>query len=341
MSENNRNKEEGRRKVSLPAIILTLILLVGGGGGGFLAAKSQLAKPVQPQEEVTENWEIMTNDSAWDGTLSYEGSKWKLNRKLTTILFMGIDAKEGMEFDEVAGSNGRADTILLFVLNNEENTMQILQISRETMVEVDVYNRDREFLYSGPMQITLQYSFGDSHARSCWLMKNKVSELLYNLPMNGYASMTIDGMVKIAEAMGGVTVTFDQDYTDINEAYVKGTTVTMNGEEVERFVRYRDTNVSGSNNTRMDRNAWLVQQLFAQLRTMSGTRIMELFEAAGDDITTDLDGETIVKISRYTLTGDIATLPGEVIEGKYHDEFYVDEEAMKELVIKTFYVKAD
>ena len=72
------------------------------------------------------------------------------------------------------------------------------------------------------------------------LMKNKVSELLFGAKINNYCSINVNGMVAVVEEMGGISITFEDDYSYINPAYTIGATVTMDGAAVNTFVRYRD-----------------------------------------------------------------------------------------------------
>ena len=62
-----------------------------------------------------------------------------------------------------------------------------------------------------------------------------------------------------------------------------------------------------------------------------------VLDALDDHITTDLSAEDLKNLSEYELT-DTETLPGEVAEGERHDEFYVDEDALEQLIVELFYL---
>ena len=68
--------------------------------------------------------------------------------------------------------------------------------------------------------------------------------------------------------------------------------------------------------------------------------IESLMDAADEYIESDLSGETIKLISGSQMGDETIDLPGEYTTG-VHDEYHVDEEALKELVINTFYVPAE
>lgn len=275
-------------------------------------------------------------DENWDSIVFYNNKEYRLRDDITTILFMGIDSEVDVEVNEIAGGGGRADTIMLFVIDETNNKMDILEISRDSMVDVDVYNFERDLLYTGNMQICMQYSFSDSSKRSCMLMKNKVSELLFGAKINNYCSITVNGMVAVVEEMGGISITFEDDYSYINPAYTIGATVTMDGAAVNTFVRYRDTDTTGSNNERMDRQAWFLKELFTQMSGKGTSNLVSIYDATDEYMCTDLTVDQIKELTTVDL-GSISKAPGESVAGEYHDEYYVDDEALKEVLINLLY----
>lgn len=330
--------------------IIVAVVIVLAALGGFLAAKLVSKKDAIPGEKTntdpassnssgTSDQEKMTNDDVWDGSVKIDGVKYVRNRDLTSILFLGIDYGGDQSLEEVAGTGGRSDTIMLLILDNESETTKLLAISRDTMTEVDVYKPNGDYAYSGVMHLTLQYSFGDSPRRSCYLTKKTVSELLFDTQIDGTFAMTLEGLRIIVDGMGGLTLTIPEDYTMIDSRYTKGATVTMNGEEAERFVRYRDSSVTGSNEERVNHQMWLITEVLKTLRGKIGlSRVEQLLELAEDYITSDLDADTLKKLMSYPMEETTYTLPGEVTEGAAHDEFYVDRLALRDLILELFYV---
>ena len=86
----------------------------------------------------------------------------------------------------------------------------------------------------------------------------------------------MDGIADITNLMGGVTLTVPEDYTDIDPAFKAGETIVLAGEQAEKYVRYRDVNVSGSNTQRMERQAQFMEAL---ARQMQGNDTGELTQA--------------------------------------------------------------
>jgi anionic cell wall polymer biosynthesis LytR-Cps2A-Psr (LCP) family protein len=70
--------------------------------------------------------------------------------------------------------------------------------------------------------------------------------------------------------------------------------------------------------------------------------IQELLNILQDYLVTDLNTKEIMKLATWATQWDISdleftSLPGECVEGDLHDEFWVDEEAKRQLMRERFY----
>ena len=99
---------------------------------------------------------------------------------------MGVDKKEKADLGNNPGENGQSDSLNLLVLNKEEKTAQIIQISRDSMVGIDIYDVTGNRLMTENGQIALQYAYGDGAEESCRLTSEKVSELMYGVNVDSY-----------------------------------------------------------------------------------------------------------------------------------------------------------
>lgn len=289
--------------------------------------------------DISDDPGLDVDDTDWTGTVMYNGEEYRRRTDVKTVLFLGVDNTRTAEFGEgIVGNNGRADAIMLFLADTKTGRTELLTVSRDTITEVDVYDGLGDLQFSRPMQINLQYTFGNSPMRSCFLTQRTVSELLYDARIDGYFSLTMDGIPVIVEEIGGITLTMPEDYTKIDSRYTKGATVTMNGEEAERFVRYRDLNEFGSNEDRNARQSWFVTEMFRQMKAMGDldSTVERVLDVADDYIETNVDAETLKLLAGSTMDGSYK-VPGEVRQGQFHNEFYVDEDGLRELVIKLFY----
>lgn len=315
-----------RRAVFLLALLMALSLAAGCTPRAPTRRADADARETEPQ-------------TGWSREITVDGAVRRYNSRLRTILFLGVDTRDGtQERRSGIGTGGRSDTILLLLLDPEQRTVQPITLSRDTMTSVDVYDRDRRFLFSGTMQLTMQYSFGDNPTRSCLLVKRKVSELLYGLPIHAYCTLTLDGIAAASALLGGVTLTLEDDWTDIDPAYTAGSTVTLDSAALETFLRYRDTGVSGSNDVRMKRQGWFIRQLFSQLSNLGGNELEVLLKQLDPYLKTDLDGDMLKQLTEFRISDSVLNIPGQTIPGRAHDEYYLDEDAVKQLLLELYYV---
>lgn len=269
--------------------------------------------------------------------ISWRGKEYVYNTDIRNILFLGIDKHEEMQAQEYAGRGGQADCIILLSLNTKDKTATMLNISRESMTDIDIYDMSGKFVETQEAQLALQYAYGDGEKRSCWLMKKAVANLLKDIPIHGYMALNIDGISVINDVLGGVEITVLEDYTFIDEAFTQGATLTLTGSQAEKYVRYRDINVTGSNEGRMERQNQFLKamvQIMKEKNQEDSDFIDTLFSVGKPYMATDLTAEQMEKYASYTLNDAYIKIPGETQAGENHDEFIVDEEEMVDVLVK-------
>ena len=231
---------------------------------------------------------------------------------------------------------------MVISMDKSNETARVLQVSRDTMTDVDLFDVSGKYYTTVQAQIATQYAYGNGVQSSCFATKKTVSELLYDLPIDGYLSLNLSAISILNDAVGGVTVTVPEDYTDIDPAFTAGTTLTLNGEQAEKYVRKRDITVLGSNNGRMQRQMQYIPALIQSIRKKvgSGGDYYKMLEPILEPyMATDLSADQINQLGRYEfLEDETEYLQGEMKQGE-HDEFYVDEENLQEILIKMFYIE--
>lgn len=326
---------KSHKSIFLAAAVVLLAVLIGTGAAllsGGETRRNVDSTTGAPTPFTTEP------DADWESTIVRDGVTYRLNPALQTILFLGAD-DGGTAVPGVAPGEGRrADTILLLLLDNQKQEIRLLAISRDTIVDVDVYAANGDYAYTVPTHINMQYFYGDSPTRSCYLMKRTVSRLLFGMRVDGSLALNAKGIITIVDQLGGLTVTMPDDYTEVDPRYQEGAKLTLTGKETEHLLRYRDTSTRGSNEDRVERQVHLIKALVNKLQASTGLkRLEELLESAGSDVCSDLDAETLKKLVTYHLDPDTLTLPGTVVAGDAHDEFHVDNAALQELLIELYY----
>lgn len=327
-------KGKHKKKLSGKAVTCVALSVVIGVGAGWMTWKY-----MDQSREVsgTETEQVQTTGD----NVIYEGKTYEYNKNLTNILFMGIDKEAQVLTEDIPGTAGQADCIMILSLDQSDKTCRVLQISRDSMTGIDIYDSSGNYYTSIDAQLATQYAYGTGGENSCWAMKKTVKELLYNLPIDGYFSMSIEGIGTFNDALGGVTLTVPQDYTEIDSAFTQGAELTLTGAQAEKYVRSRDTNIEGSNNGRMERQVQFVSALFSQWKEMqqAGQISYEsLYQTMEPYLVTDLSADQIRAMVSYTyLPDETEYVPGEVVPGEKNEEFHVDDDALQKLVLKLFY----
>ena len=269
------------------------------------------------------------------GALTLEGTTYVPDTAKTNLLFLGIDQELTPTESDVAGTAGRSDVILLFSLDSAANNTRVLQISRDTIVPVKVYDANDRYLYLSQMQITMQHAYASSARRANWLSEEAVRDLLgRDITINYTVSLSMEGIAAVVDAMGGVPYTVPADYTDLDPIFTEGTTLTLTGEQAVALVRSRNTTVSGSNNDRMARQQSFISMVLRQAKTLEHDTLLDLVQnTAAPYLESDLDVDTFVQMVNSQLDENFVTLAGknQVMDG--HDAYYPDKtEAQKQIV---------
>lgn len=280
-------------------------------------------------------------------TILYGGKKYCYNDHLSNYLFMGIDTREAVKDCETQRDAGQADAIFLVSLDRVKKTLQVLLIPRDTMTQIETFNPGGKSLGMTEDHINIQYAFGDGKEKSCELMKTAVSNLLYQIPIEGYCSLNMDGIPPITGLVGGVELTVpDDSLAEINPEFREGAQVTLTAENTEQFLRYRDTEKTQSALVRMNRQKAFLQAYMEKVQKIASRDpgiVTELYEGVQDYMVTGMGNDLFAKL--LEASGEhrpqTETIPGEGVQGKGFDEYHVNEDELYDLIIRMFYKEVE
>ncbi|MBQ5746651.1 MAG: LCP family protein, partial [Clostridia bacterium] len=145
---------------------------------------------------------------------------------VTTFLCVGFD---------VVGNN--TDSIILLSLNDEEKSLKILQIPRDTYFSKDTTNGKINQLYSRYYQRTRD------HKRAMLSLKESLEDTL-STPIDYYFALNLETLSNVVDRLGGVKIDipYDVRYEDpeqnLHIELSKGEQI-LDGERALYFVRYR------------------------------------------------------------------------------------------------------
>ena len=276
----------------------------------------------------------------------YNGKKYQYNNRVTTLLYAGLDSFDELKQTATYGDKARADSIMLIVLDEASKKMSVVAINRDTMTEVHRFSRNGGDLGTYVTHLGYAYANGDGGTASCENLKTAVSTLFNDLPIDGYMVSNQTSIVMINDLVGGVTVTVpNNDLATQYPELTEGNIVTLDESNVRAYVQQRDTAVDFSNEGRIERQKSFVLSFMDEFGAMvkeDASSVWDSLEACSDWMQTDITKNKYLSLadafSNTNLTPDsYYILEGEDQLGELHDEFYYDEDALQELIIKLFY----
>lgn len=319
------------------AAVLTAAILCGG-----LWVRHMLLE--QGSRHVTSGNSV--NMGSGYRNITYNGKNYQYNSLITTVLYAGIDSEGRLEPLGTYTDAPRADTISLAIFNKKNGKMTVMSFSRDTMTEIRRYTVNGKDRGTYVSHLGLAYTYGDGGEVSCENLREAVSELLGGIPIDEYVVTNRSSLPGINALVGGVTVTVPGDeLAELYPEFQKGATVTLDETNVEAYLRTRDTEEAFSNTARMEWQRSYMTAYMEKLQVLLQTNTADIWEKIQDmddylqtSITKNKYLSLASLLTQVSFDADGYYVPeGQDAEGELHDEFYVDEEALREKVIELFY----
>ena len=252
---NDRPHRRGLRITLIALAVIAAIALVLGSVAYALYWSGRAS--LMGHDSNIDAPDSLIDNAEGDGlTVTYKGEDYVYNKNVVSLLFMGVD-KSNIEADSQYGKNGQADSLFLATLDTKSGFTHIIPLSRETMTEVNVYASGGAYLGTETLQLCLAYAYASSPKEGCENVCRSVQRLLYNVPIDGYVAIELNGVKALNTAVGGITVTAPEDLTfhhsptDVTRIK-KGQTITLNSKTVIPYIQHRADDVN-ANNRRMQR----------------------------------------------------------------------------------------
>ncbi|CAN7177149.1 LCP family protein [Rossellomorea sp. LjRoot5] len=282
-------RKKRRKRVILT--IISIFLLISIGGLSFMAYKSY---------------------SALDNTYSEieRGAKSKLRDEQVyvsndpfSVLLLGVEDYSS-EHDK-----GRSDTIMVATFNPKDQTMKLVSIPRDTLVDIPD---------NGENKINHSFAYGGKE-----LVIDTVENFL-NIPIDYYVTVNFNGFKNIIDEVGGVTVDVPFDFSDINKDwdkfYFKEGKQKLNGEEALVYARMRKKDPRGDFG-RNERQRQIVTSLIDKaLSPKTFLKVDDLADEVGSNVETNMKiKEGLAFIQKYN---DFSSSSLEQIEFAGTDQYY-------------------
>lgn len=239
-----------------------------------------------------------------------------------SILFIGVDDSEKRG---QGSENSRSDALLLATLNNEEKSVKLVSIPRDSKVYIpEVGYEDK---------ITHAHAFGGT------LASIETVEELFDIPVDYYVRMNFNAFIDVVDALGGIEVDVDIPYAftekDENDRYsirLEPGLQQLNGSQALALARTRKHD---SDIMRGKRQQDILKAIAKKAASASAiTKYDDVIEAIGDNMKTDMTFDEMKSFFTYVSKGipqiDTLTLEGydDMSTGTYYYE--LDEEALEE-----------
>ena len=332
-------------KTILAAIIIILIL----------AAVTVIAYTLDGQmsESGKEKDDYQGRDQKWKedwmgDLLTLDGKNYRVADRCETYLIVGTDVSgnEEVQGEEYEGS--MADFLMLYVINHTDKTCAILPIDRNTMVDVPMLNRAAEPTDTFFEQICTSHWYGSNRQESNNNTLGCVSRFLGGQTIDGYYFISMSQIQAINHALGGVTVTLEDDFTALDPAMEKGKTLTLSDSQAEIYVRARMSMEDDSNKTRMS-HQWsyftaAMKQIRGELKEDPDyiDKLYDIFRDVSDsNITGRQQSQCSNAFISYKNLGTLdiqgETRLGDTFkDGEMHQEFYPDLKSLTEIMTSLY-----
>ncbi len=296
---------------------------------------------------------FLKRDKAVEGSVQpirFEGQHYRYNEDLINILCLGIDHDQGLNQEALPGERGQSDAIFLISLNSKTREIKILNIPRDLMMPVDIYDSDGDYYNTKTMQITLQYAYGLDEEDSCLKTAKDVSTLLLNIPIHRYCAVNFNAVPALNDAVGGITVQMDPEYVDaelqkLNPEFRPGNTVHLMADQSFNYLHVRDIHTYASCEERAERQKQYIKGYIEAAKETIKTDpklLFELYSILNQNMTTDIGKIELPSfyfyIDQMNFEDSVVSIEGERMRGEIHEEFYADEDALNRLILELFYL---
>lgn len=261
-SEQQPKHAQPKHKKHWLGWLLAIIILILALGGGYEYHKVHKAAS-----------KIFTGDNTT-----------KVDKKLRqgkpiTIVTMGLDSGLGRK----DWGSGNTDSIELITVNPKKQTVRMTAIPRDTLVKVKTSKG------STYVKLNAAYSIGGPKQTV-----KQIEELL-GVKVDYYASLNMNVLKKVVNAVGGVTV--DNSFAfDYEGHHFKKGKQTLNGDEALKYSRMRYEDPRGDYG-RQYRQQQILQAVIKKfMHSGSITAANKLLEAAGDGVRTNLPVKAVATL---------------------------------------------
>jgi len=275
-------------------------------------------------------------------TIRRDGVAYFPRQDITVLMVLGID-EPGMAQDSGFHVNsGAADVVSLLIFDETNQSTTVLHLNRDTMLDMSTLGIDGRYAGTAHGQLALAHTYGSGLEDSCVNVRDTLERFLPGLTVDYYISLRMDALPILNDAVGGVTVTVTDDFSNVDPTITMGE-LTLNGEQALSFIRSRSGVGDQLNVSRMERQKLYMDAFLRAFRQKEGESeefVLQTFDAVSPYVVTDCTVTTLSSLlDKYAdlPVAEFVSPEGENIMGEEYYEFHVDEEKLDALALRLFY----
>jgi LCP family protein required for cell wall assembly len=341
------NKGLNKGRVILVGLGLAGVSLVSAAVGAFLAVALSSASPLQQAELSNEEQKVFSQaETVTAKNLNLPELKQPVNILLLGIKVISSDLEqEGIEYEKqdvgylhlVNSFEGLSDSMLLLRFDPQAEKVSVLSIPRDTRVHIKghgVRKINHANKYGGPA-----------------LTAAVASELLDGIEIHRYVRVNVQGIEKLIDALGGVTVNVPKDmkYNDFSQhLYIdlKKGVQHLDGDKAMQFLRYRYDEYGDI--SRVQRQQMLMRSAVEQtLKPATVIKIPQILSVIQSHLDTNLTVRELMALGNFASKTDrsnvqMMMLPGDFNSGDAPVSYWLpNQEKIDRLMVQHFSLPSD
>ncbi len=312
-------KRNGKKNRVMMGLGLTLVSLMSAVGGALLAVTLS-DSPILLHGKPNPHQEAVFSQ---DNAVEYKNLGIPELSRPVNILLLGIKVltsdvgdqsslmlQEELGYQALVNSfQGLSDTMLLLRFDPIQERLSVLSIPRDTKVYLQQY---------GTRKINHANEYGGPA-----LTAMAVSELLGGVPVDRYVRVNIQGVEKLIDALGGVTVDVPKDmkYNDFSQhLYIdlkKGKQL-LDGDKAVQFLRFRYDGYGDI--SRVQRQQMLMRSVVEQaMKPATIIKIPNILSVIKSHIDTNLTVKELMALGKFASQTDRSDVQMLMLPGDFND----------------------
>lgn len=276
-------------------------------------------------------------------TIEVNGVKYRQKPDVESYVLMGLDHMDKQ--DKKYGSpNGDNDLNLVMVIDHKNKTWQLLQINRDSMMDVIILDMLGHNIGTMYEQLALAHSYGDGGKESCQNAVDTISNFLWNQRMDGYLATDMQSVNVLTDAVGGVTVHVEDDFSQFDPSLVQGQDVTLTSKNALHYVRGRMKVGDEKNTSRQKRQQQFMDGFMKKINDMNAFKIGGLYFKVRKYITTDMSIPTVFDLAmvyKNYKRKPLTTIEGtsKVNQNTGWNEYHLTQSSLQKTILSLYYEK--